>query len=483
VIAAAGDIACDPANGGFNGGNGTSTDCREKFTAALLTGADDVLTLGDEQYNCGGLSAFGQSYDPTWGADKAITYPVPGNHEYQTTGGTNCSTNASGYFTYFNGRAGDPAKGYYSFNIGSWHLVALNSECSWIGGCGAGSPEDIWLRNDLTANSGAPCTLAYWHRPRFASSSGGGDATYAQFWQDLYAAHVDVVLNGHQHWYERFALQNPSGQADANGIREFIVGTGGESYVQPSAPVANSQVLYWGQNAYGVLKMTLHAASYDWSFVPVTGSMTDSGSIACHNAPAGPDVTPPSTTMTCNGGSCSAWWTQVPVNVALLPTDSGGSGVAATYYTTDGSDPATSPTRQPYLGAFTVTETSTVTFYSVDNAGNTETPKSQLVQIDAAAPSVAITAPTDGASIKRGSTITVTAGAADTGTGSGAPSGIARADLYVDGKKVASDASSPFGFTWNTRHQSLGTHSLTATAVDAAGNVASSSPVTVTITR
>jgi hypothetical protein len=485
VIAAAGDIACDPAQGAYNGGDGTAWDCREKYTAALLAGVDDVFALGDNQYVCGGLSAFNQSYDPTWGTQKAITYPVAGNHEYQTSGGTDCGSNASGYYTYFGGSAGDPSKGYYSATVGEWHIIALNSECSWIGGCGAGSPEDLWLKSDLTTNSAAPCTLAFWHRPRFGSTTSGGDSTYSQLWQDLYAAKVDVVLNGHDHWYERFAQQNPSGQADSNGIREFIVGTGGESYVQPaSTRAANSQVLFWGQYAYGVLKMTLHSGSYDWTFVPVTGSFSDSGSTACHNAaPPGPDTTPPTTSISCNGGLCSTgWYRSQPVTVELSATDA-GSGVASTYYTTDGSDPNSSATKIAYSGQFTVSETTTLRFSSTDNLGNTESPKSQTIRIDAAAPAIGITAPADGSLIKRGTKVAVTASATDSGSGAGTPSGIARVDFYVDGKKVASATTLPYGFTWNTRGVSWGTHTLVAVGVDAAGNSAASSTVTVTITK
>ncbi len=485
VIAAAGDISCDPLSGGYFGGEGTLTDCRAKYTAALLAGSDAVLALGDEQYACGGLSAFNQAYNPSWGSQKAITYPVPGNHEYQTSGGTDCSTNAYGYYTYFGSSAGDPSKGYYSFDLGAWHIVALNSECSWIGGCGAGSPEDLWLKNDLAANSQAQCTLAYWHRPRFASTSGGGDSTYSQFWQDLYSAKVDVVLNGHQHWYERFALQNPTGQLDPDGIREFIVGTGGESFVAPSTTrAANSQVLFSGQNDFGVLKMALHPGSYDWTFVPVTGSFSDSGSTACHKAVAGPDTTAPTTTISCNAATCSTgWYRQAPITVTLSATDTGGSGVASTYYTTDGSDPTSSPTVTTYGGQFTISETTTVRFYSTDNLGNAETAVSRTINVDAAAPSVSITTPTEGSSIKRGTATTVNASAIDNGTGAGTPSGVVRVDFYVDGKKVASDAVSPYAFTWNTRPASFGTHRLTAVAFDGAGNSATSSTVTVTVIK
>ena len=486
VITTAGDISCDPLNSGFNGGDGTATDCREKFTAALLTGSDAVLALGDEQYACGGLSAFNQAYEPSWGTSKPVTYPVPGNHEYQSSGGTDCASGAFGYFTYFGARAGDPSRGYYSYNLGSWHIIALNSECSFIGGCGSGSSQETWLKNDLAANASAPCTLAYWHRPRFASTSGGGDTTFSAFWQDLYAAKVDVVLNGHEHWYERFAPQGPSGQADPAGIREFIVGTGGESYVQPAANHAvNSEVLNWGQNAFGVLKMTLHAGSYDWAFVPVTGTFSDTGSTACHNASqGGPDTTAPTTTVACNAAPCSSgWYRAIPISISLSATDFGGSGLASTTYTTDGSDPTSSSTAVTYTGPFSISETTTVRFSSSDNAGNQETVRSQTIRVDAAAPSVNITSPADGSSVKRGATVTVTAAATDSGTGTATASGIARVDFYLDGKKTASASTSPYAFSWATRRAGFGAHRLWAIAVDVAGNATTSAMITVTIAK
>ena len=319
VIAAAGDIACDPAAGDYNGGNGTAIDCAQKRTAALVTGVDAVLPLGDEQYVCGGLSAFNQSYDPTWGQQKQISHPVPGNHEYQTSGGTGCSTklDASGYFNYFGAIAGDPTKGYYSYSLGSWHIIALNSELCFVsGGCPAGSPEEVWLKNDLAANPAA-CTLAYWHEPRFASSPGGGDGVVDPLWQDLYAAGADVVLNGHQHWYERFALQNPSGQADSNGIREFIVGTGGESHVPLSTRRPTSQAS--NDSTFGVLKMTLHSGSYDWSFVPEAGAtFTDSGTSSCHHA-GSPTTTTSGSTTTTSGSTTTT--TPTPGTATLAPSD------------------------------------------------------------------------------------------------------------------------------------------------------------------
>ncbi len=491
VIAAAGDISCDPLNSGYEGGQGTPTDCRQLHTAALLAGADAVLPLGDLQYACGGLSDFQAAYDPSWGQYKAITRPAPGNHEYQSSGGTGCTANAFGYYSYFGAAAGDPTKGYYSYDLGAWHLIVLNSECAKVGGCGAGSPQELWLRNDLATHRSASCTLAYWHKPRFASTSSGGDSTFSAFWQALYDAHADVVLSGHQHWYERFALQNASGQADANGVRQFVVGTGGESFVTPSGTrAANSQLVLSGQNVFGVIRMTLRAGSYDWSFVPVTGTFSDSGTQACHNA--GPsstvstsptvttppaDTTPPTTSATCNAVACSTGWYRAPVTARLTATDS-GSGVAATHYTTDGSTPTTqSPA---YTSPLTLAETTTLRYFSVDVAGNSEGVRSVLVRVDAAAPNVAITSPVDGTAVARKATVNLAATATDIGSGSGSGSGIASVSFYLDGSLLSTDQTAPYSAVWKPKPNLRGTHTLTAVATDVAGNTTTSAPVRVT---
>lgn len=289
VVAAAGDIACDPSDPAYNGGAGTSSSCKMAATSNLLvgTGLSAVLPLGDIQYDCGSPGDFAASYDPTWGRVKSITTPVPGNHEYKTAdpdayGGHDCDTtgHASGYYGYFGAAAGDPSKGYYSYDLGTWHIVVLNTTlaCSLIS-CSAGSAQERWLAADLAAHPAA-CTLALWHEPRFSSKL--PSTKTAAFWQDLYAANADVVLNGHVHDYERFAPQTPSAVADpARGIREFVVGTGGKSSENIGAtPAANSEVQ---GKTYGVLRLTLHADSYDWQFVPASGSgFTDSGTTGCH---------------------------------------------------------------------------------------------------------------------------------------------------------------------------------------------------------
>ena len=251
VIAAAGDIACDPASSNFNAGNGTSGLCRQKYTSDLLVNAGlaAVLPLGDVQYFCGGAQAFLQSYDLSWGRVKSISHPVVGNHEYITTPdssgpSTGCDiTNdgAAGYFNYFGVTAGNPGQGYYSYDIGAWHLVALNSNCQDAGGCSPVSPQGQWLEADLTAHSNF-CTLAYWHIPLF-SSGGRAELNSKDLWQILYNHNADLILNGHDHIYERFASQDPTGVADPiNGMREFIVGSGGANHTSLATIASNSEV-------------------------------------------------------------------------------------------------------------------------------------------------------------------------------------------------------------------------------------------------
>ncbi len=290
VIAAAGDIACDPASSNFNAGNGTSGLCRQKYTSDLLVNAGlaAVLPLGDIQYYCGGYQAFLQSYDLSWGRVKSISHPVVGNHEYLTTPdssgpSTGCDiTNdrAAGYFTYFGAAAGNPNQGYYSYDVGAWHLIALNSNCTDAGGCSPVSPQGQWLQADLAAHSNF-CTLAYWHIPLF-SSGGRAELNSKDLWQILYDHNADLILNGHDHIYERFAPQDPNGVSDAiRGLREFIIGSGGANHTTLVTTAVNSEVR--NTDTYGVLKLTLHPTSYDWQFVPEAGkTFTDSGTGVCH---------------------------------------------------------------------------------------------------------------------------------------------------------------------------------------------------------
>ena len=271
VVAAAGDIACHPDEIAAG-----ERPCRHGATADLLASLrlDAVLPLGDLQYQDGDLASFQAVYDQTWGRFKAISRPAVGNHEYGTRG-------AAGYFSYFGAVAGDPAKGWYSYNLGSWHLVALNSQCSHIGGCGPGSPQERWLRADLAAHPAA-CTLAYWHEPRFSSGHHGDKPELAAFWRALHEAGAEIVLNGHDHNYERFAPQDPQGILDgSHGIRQFVVGTGGANHRQFETVRPNSEVR--NADAFGVLVLKLGVERYEWRFVPEPGKeFTDAGTGECH---------------------------------------------------------------------------------------------------------------------------------------------------------------------------------------------------------
>jgi PKD repeat protein len=265
VVMAAGDIAC--------GSPGSTTPglCSQAYTANLLLsqkhsseGLAAVLPLGDNQYPSGALSDFLSYFDPTWGQLHGIMHPVLGNHEYDTAG-------APGYFDYFAGvgvGTGNRGEGWYSYDIGSWHLIALNSSngCSPVS-CAKGSPQETWLRSDLASNT-QPCLLAYWHHP----------LSYApaehDIWQDLYDARADLVLVGHHHGYDPPVAHDASGAPDPAGPREVVVGTGGAD-----------------GGVYGVLKLTLHASSFEWRFVG-TGA-TDSGSAVCHGRVLPPPPPPP----------------------------------------------------------------------------------------------------------------------------------------------------------------------------------------------
>jgi hypothetical protein len=279
VIAAAGNIACDPHVPEFNAGAGTATECGMRATSNLLMtgGLAAVLALGDNQYPCGDYADFLAAFDPSWGRVKQLIHPVMGNHDFACNG----SNTGPGYFQYFGAAAGTAGQGYYSLDIGRWHLIALNSECQAVGGCGATSPQGRWLTADLAAHK-TTCTLAFWHYPRFASGVEGNQANVSPFWTILYAAGADVILNAHEHDYERFAPQTPDGVVDAaRGIREFIVGTGGRMLHGFNFSGANSAIRL--NQSWGVLQLTLRPTSYSWQFVPVTaGAPADSGSAACH---------------------------------------------------------------------------------------------------------------------------------------------------------------------------------------------------------
>jgi acid phosphatase type 7 len=346
VIVAAGDVACDPGSSSFNNGLGVLDPapgrCHQKYTSDLFTSLapTHVLALGDIQYEDGrydkyvgsGDGSVKASYDArdaagnqiSWGRAKAITRPVPGNHEYGS-GSTNYDVDATGYFTYFNEvltpygqTATSPSQGYYSFHVPAgtradgtpfnWHIVAINSECAaglanvvgWTGGCDVGSAQEEWLRAELAA-SPSDCTLAYWHHPLYSSGGIGNNPVMKPIWKALYDDYADIVLTGHDHNYERFALQDADGNAAPDrGIREWVVGTGGKSLLPLGSLKANSQAL--SNDTHGVLKLTLHPPNaehrngwYEWRFVSdgFSGTYTDTGSGDCvEPPPAASSVSP-----------------------------------------------------------------------------------------------------------------------------------------------------------------------------------------------
>ena len=293
-------------------GTGDIASCshnRDYYTARLVNdtlatanASVTVFNLGDNAYPDGTAAQFRNCYDPTWGGSHLgertditlkvvnpliydLTRPTVGNHEYHTAG-------ASAYFDYFGAKAGDPTKGYYSYDVGGWHFVVLNSNCAEVGGCGKQSLQGRWLKADL-ANHPASCTAASFHHPLYTSST--ADTTIVRpFWDTLYSAGADVILSGHAHYYERFLPQRPDGTLDPfYGLHEFVVGTGGAAPTNPMRfPRAANSVIDSekenepGKTAYGVLKLDIYAGSYAWEFLPIEGeTFTDSGTGRCHGKP------------------------------------------------------------------------------------------------------------------------------------------------------------------------------------------------------
>ena len=336
VLVGAGDIAL------------CTNDARIATSILLDKIAGSVFTAGDNAQLVGAASEYSDCYDPTWGRHIARTKPVPGNHDYGTSG-------ASAYYDYFGIAAGESGKGYYSYDLGSWHIIALNSEIE----INAGSIEEQWLRTDLATHSNT-CTLAYWHQPRFSSGTvHGSNNDMNALWQALYDYGADVVINGHEHIYERFAAQNPEGIAEPErGIREFIVGTGGAYLDYPiGTPITNSEVI--NNDTYGVIKLTLNATSYDWEFSPIAGdTFTDSGSSPCVGV-SSPNTATPTQTSTV---------TSTPTRTSL-PTNTSTSTSTIAPLPTNTSTPTQTPSKTP-----TLTPSPTNTLTSTPSYTPTRTP-------------------------------------------------------------------------------------------------------------
>lgn len=268
TIVIAGDISCDKDDAR------TAFSCRSDDTAALIAAIkpDAVLTTGDNQYPNGTMASYQEAYDKTWGAFKDITYPTPGNHEYRTPG-------AAGYYDYFGDRAGERDKGYYSYKIGDWLMVALNSEID----ISSTSQQISWLKQLLADNKNT-CALAYWHQPRFSTGGHASNPAYDAAWRILYDNGVDVVVNGHSHGYERYAPQDPDGNYDTQkGITQIISGMGGNR-PQPFSNALLPNLVTRQNHVFGVLKLTLHQKAARYQFLPIKSQQTysDSGLITCH---------------------------------------------------------------------------------------------------------------------------------------------------------------------------------------------------------
>lgn len=237
-------------------------------TATLLDGIDGIVfTAGDNAYFQGSVQQFRDCYEPSWGRHKARTRPSPGNHEYESPG-------AAPYFAYFGSNAGPAGVGYYSFEAAGWHVVSLNSNV----GMGPGSAQAGWLREDLATHT-SPCAAAIFHHPLFTVGPNGPTPETRDLWRVLYEAGVDIIINGHDHLYERFAPQTPDGVSDPlRGVREFVVGTGGAELYRFSRPLPNLET---SASIFGVLKLTLRQGSYDWQFLAIDGSVPDSGHDVC----------------------------------------------------------------------------------------------------------------------------------------------------------------------------------------------------------
>ncbi len=274
-VIAVGDIACSPSDKYVDGSDSRYCQQQKTFDLTKQQNADAVLMLGDLQYENGTRDSFRSTFDTSWGTFKDKLYPTPGNHEYLTS-------QAGGYFEYFSEAPVDVSSGYYRLVLGEWNIYSLNSNCEWIGGCVENTPQLKWLQTELVTNQ-STCTLAFWHHPRFTSGKYATDNDVKNRSQDMWRILVkhkaDIILNGHDHIYERFARQTDNGKVSDNGVRQFTVGTGGRSLYSLKTIAKNSEKFI--DTSFGVLVLDLKATSYDWRFLSIDNKVLDSGSQEC----------------------------------------------------------------------------------------------------------------------------------------------------------------------------------------------------------
>jgi uncharacterized protein YegP (UPF0339 family) len=444
----------------------------DEQTAAIVArypGAS-VAALGDLA-GASSTTAEWPCYDASWGAFKARTRPALGDHEYDVS--------PTPYFSYWASAAGDPGKGYYSYDLGAWHVVVLNANCDSIGGCEAGSPQEQWLRQDLAAHA-RPCTLAYWEEPLFASSSNLLDTSVRPLWRALYAYGADVVLNAHARQYERFAPQTPDGaRDDAHGIREFIVGTGGAA-VYSSGPVApNSDALE--TTTLGVLKLSLHATSYDWQFLPVDGqTFADSGTAECNV----PDTSAPTVSLVAPAAAST-----VSGTVQLTASASDDAGVAKVDFLVNGAVVATDTTA-PYAANWSSTSVANgsvqLAARATDTAGNVTTSAAVTATVQNEAPAVPTLTVTPSSVVTGGSvTVSWSGIASPTGTdwvgifSQGAGNGSYLRWFYTATCTSSSGAAKASGACPVTMPTTAGTYELRLFANNGYTVLATSGPVVV----
>ncbi len=453
VLAAAGSIACGSA------ATSGAVPCQQAATAKLVSqmGPDAVLALGNNAFDNGTLSDYREFYAPTWGAFKNVTHPVPGDREYATT-------NAQGYFDYFNGvgvqsgLAGNRGKGWYSYDIDGWHVVALNSNCANVGGCGVGSPQEQWLRADLAASK-APCTIAYLQQGLFSSGAKGGNSAVRPLYDVLGQNDVDIVFSAGDYDYERFAPQTSAGVADAtHGFRAFNVGVGGKQLRSWGVTQPQSAVRLNG--SFGVVKLVMHAASYDWAFVPVTaGSATDSGTGTCNAARN--NVAPTATiSAPANGVSVTQGSSVTFTGSASDPEDGALSGASLVWTSSIDGQIGTGSTFVKALspGAHIITLTATDAFGATSTASHNLTVS---VVTPNQAPTGWIVTPANNFTAARGVAVLFSA------AGSDPEDGALAGNAFTWTSSI--DGNIGTGVSFSKSNLSVGTHVIAMTATDSKG--------------